>query len=491
MYLHLIQLSVTTKVISNISDSQFGCYHNRFGDGRHGRQPLPAAIEPAITEPEYIPSSEHGIDKRQISSGCLSTIARLQQAGYTAYLVGGAVRDLLLGRVPKDFDVATSATPEQVRRVFHRCRLIGRRFRLAHVYAGMETIEVATFRGSGNSDTHTEHEHLIQDGRIVRDNVFGSEHEDAVRRDFTANALFYEPGKQQLIDYVGGYTDLKQRRLRLIGDAQTRYREDPVRMLRAVRFASSRNLSLADSVNQPIPKLAHLLSQVPPARLFDEVCKLMLSGTAYKATCNLVKYQLFTQLFPDIQASIDSQHLLQTTSMLISALHNTDKRVAQELPVTPGFLFAVLLWEPLQLRITVLLKQNLNHNQAMIQASQELLFEQSRTIALPRRFGAMCREIWVMQHRFRHICGKRAISLFTEVRFRAAYDFLLLRAEQEPEFREQAEWWSHLQTLNPEQQRKKMGLPPASNNNGDDKVHKKRSSRRKRKRPKTDTAPNN
>ncbi len=446
------------------------------------------AIEPVIAEPEYIAAEKHGIDPGQISSGCLDTINRLQQAGYTAYLVGGAVRDLLLNRVPKDFDVATSATPEQVRRLFQRCRLIGRRFRLAHVYAGMETIEVATFRGSGNSDTHSRHEHLIQDGRIVRDNVFGSEQEDAMRRDFTANALFYDPDKQQVIDYAGGYQDLKNRCLRLIGDAETRYREDPVRMLRAVRFASSRSLRLADSTKLPIPGLAHLLSQVPPARLFDEVCKLMLSGTAYKATRNLVKHQLFSQLFPDIQAQMDAQGMLQTSPMLVSALHNTDKRVSQSLPVTPGFLFAVLLWEPLQARITRLLKQNLNHNQAMIRASQELLFEQSRTIALPRRFSAMCREIWIMQHRFRHIRGKRAISLFTEVRFRAAYDFLLLRAEQDPELQQQAEWWRHLQTLKPERQREKMGLPAIHNGN---QPTKKRSGRRKRKRSKPRPAASN
>jgi len=416
----------------------------------------------------------------------------LQKAGYTAYLVGGAVRDLLLNRVPKDFDVATSATPEQVRQVFRRCRLIGRRFRLAHVYVNAETIEVATFRGSGDSKTHSEHEHLVKDGRIVRDNVFGSEHEDAIRRDFTANALFYNPTNQQLIDYIGGYEDLKKRQLCLIGDAPTRYREDPVRMLRAVRFACSRGLQMETTTQQPIKKLAHLIKQVPAARLFDEVCKLMLSGYAYKATYSLVKYHLFTPLFPDIQAQIDAEDQLQASNMLISALRNTDKRVNQRLPVTPGFLFAVLLWAPLQARIKALLEQNatlkLNQNQAMLQASQTLLFEQSRSVAMPRRFSTMCKDIWLMQHRFTNTRGKRALRLFNEVRFRAAYDFLLLRAEQTPELIEQAQWWEHLQTLQPEQQCEKMGLSANS------KAHlpnKKRSSRRKPKRTNTNANTNN
>ncbi len=399
------------------------------------------------------------------------------------------MRDLLLERTPKDFDVATSATPEQVRRVFRRCRLIGRRFRLAHVYAGMEQIEVATFRGSGNSDIHSEHEHLMQDGRIVRDNVFGSEHEDAVRRDFTANALFYEPGKKILIDHVNGYADIKNRRLRLIGDAETRYREDPVRMLRAVRFASSRSLRLAEDTRQPIPELAILLKQVPPARLFDEVCKLMLSGSSYKVTRNLVKYGLFVQLFPEISARIDDEGKLLASPVLIKSLYNTDQRVSNDLPVTPGFLFAVLLWEPLQQRMAELInQQGLNQTQAMIQASEELLFEQARSVvALPRRFGSMCREIWMMQHRFRHIRGKRAASLLAEHRFRAAYDFLLLRADQDPQLKQLADWWTHLQTLKPERQREKMGLPPMTpeqlrENSLSNPAKGRR--RRKRKRPK-------
>lgn len=409
--------------------------------------------------------------------------------------MGGAVRDLLLERTPKDFDVATSATPEQVRRVFRRCRLIGRRFRLAHVYAGMEIIEVATFRGSGDSDIHSEHEHLMQDGRIVRDNVFGSEHEDAIRRDFTANALFYDPGKKQLIDHVGGYADIKNRSLRLIGDAETRYREDPVRMLRAVRFASSRSLRLAEDTRQPIPELSNLLTQVPPARLFDEVCKLMLSGSSYKVTRNLVKYDLFEQLFPEIDAHIDAESKLQTSPILIKSLHNTDQRVSNDLPVTPGFLFAVLLWEPLQKRITGLVdKQNLNHTQAMIQASEELLFIQARSVvALPRRFGSMCREIWLMQNRFRHTRGKRAARLLAEHRFRAAYDFLLLCADQDPELQERADWWTRLQTLKPERQRQEMGLPPLTDEqreNLDTAPKGRRPRKRKRSKPKNNNGQN-
>ncbi len=441
-----------------------------------------------ITDTQHISSDIHGIKDHQISPGCLRTIARLQEAGYTSYLVGGAVRDLLLDRIPKDFDVATSATPDQVRRVFRRCRLIGRRFRLAHVYDGAETIEVATFRGSGDSDIHSEHEHLMENGRIVRDNVFGSEHEDAVRRDFTANALFYDPGKHLLIDHVGGYADLKERRLSLIGDAETRYREDPVRMLRAIRFASSRSLRLAEETRQPIRELAQLLAQVPPARLFDEVCKLMLSGHAYKATRKLAKYSLFKQLFPDVSVTLTADGSLQASPMLVQALRNTDQRVRDELPVTPGFLFAVLLWEPLQQRMAELTQTGMNAMEAMTQASDELLFVQSRSVALPRRFGAMCREIWMMQHRFRHRKGKRAVRLLEEIRFRAAFDFLKLRAVEDPRMVEPAEWWEHLQTLGIERQREELGLPANAKINQPDRTGKK-PRRRKRGRGKPGSQP--
>lgn len=417
---------------------------------------------PHGSDHHLIPVNVHGIDVAKISSGCLNTIAQLQQHGYTAYLVGGAVRDLLLDRVPKDFDVATSATPEQVRLVFRRCRLIGRRFRLAHVYAGAEIIEVATFRGNGDSDTHSEQQHLVEDGRILRDNVFGSEQEDAIRRDFTANALFYDPKTQHVIDYVDGYTDLKAQRLRLIGDAETRYREDPVRMLRAVRFASSRDLTLVGDTESCILPLTSLLSQVPPARLFDEICKLLLTGDAYQTTSNLVKYGLFKQLFPNIKLVLDKQNKLSEPAILIQALNNSDTRVRNQQPVTPGFLFAVLLWSPLQERIDQLVSQGYDAYQALSEASEHLLNEQSQRIALPRRFGAMTREIWMMQQRFTRMRGKRAARLLDEARFRAAYDFLLLHCIEKPELQSVADWWTQLQTLTPEEQMDKIGLPPSA-----------------------------
>jgi len=386
---------------------------------------------------------DHGVDPNNISNAALDVIRDLQQAGFTAYLVGGAVRDLLLEGVPKDYDIATDATPEQVRSVFRRCRLIGRRFRLAHVFMHGQLIEVATFRGDAGADD----QQIGKQGRILRDNTYGNEQEDALRRDFTANALFYDPLSDSIIDYAGGLDDIEHRRLRLIGDVSTRYREDPVRMLRAVRFAVSKRLDLHPKTAAEIPVLAHLLQNIPAARLFDEFTKLMLTGHAFNTTCMLVKTGLWEQLFPDVPLAVEKEHKLQASPVLSQALKNSDARVAKGLPVTSGFLLAAMLWQPLQKRLLQLSGNSDNELLNMQQASDEILFLKARPVGMPKRVTAMCREIWLLQHRFNRTRGKRPRRLMEEQRFRAAYDFLLLRAAEEPALKPLADWWTFVQTL--------------------------------------------
>ncbi len=405
----------------------------------------PDHTEPPLGSASAIVCSgkDHGIDQGKISQSALDVIRALQQAGFTAYLVGGAVRDLLLEGVPKDYDIATDATPEQVRGVFRRCRLIGRRFRLAHVFMHGQLIEVATFRGDAGNDD----QQLGKQGRILRDNTYGSEQEDALRRDFTANALFYDPLNDNIIDYAGGLDDIEHRRLRLIGDVSKRYREDPVRMLRAVRFAVSKKLDLHPKTAAEIPVLAHLLQNIPPARLFDEFTKLMLTGHAFNTTCMLVKTGLWEQLFPDVPLELEKEHKLKASPVLTQALKNSDARVAGGLPVTSGFPLAAMLWQPLQQRLQQLRHNNDNELLIMQQACDEILFLQPRPVGMPKRVTAMCREIWLLQHRFQRTRGKRPRRLLEEQRFRAAYDFLLLRVAQEPELKPLADWWTYVQTL--------------------------------------------
>lgn len=388
------------------------------------------------------------IDHRHISKAALYVIRQLQNAGYVAYLVGGAVRDLLLQRWPKDFDIATDATPEQVKAVFGRnCRLIGRRFRLAHVYRDQECIEVATFRGGDETSQQSSRTQLSHTGRILRDNQFGNEREDAVRRDFRINALFYDVTNRNVIDYVDGLEDIHQKQLRLIGDPVTRYREDPVRMIRAVRFAASRQLAIDPQTASCLPDLAHLLHDVPGARLFDEFCKIMYSGFIFEATRLLVQHGLWQHLFPDVQASQDTAGNLQTSQMLLHGLQNTDTRVNSGLAVAPGFLFAVLLWPTLCKSLNHYQERGKNDYEALMLASDDTAYDIPRPVAVPRRVAAMSRDIWIMQRRFHRTRGKRAARFMQERRFRAAYDFLLLRADENPELQPLADWWTTLQAL--------------------------------------------
>lgn len=385
-----------------------------------------------------ISRQEHGIKPQLVSSNASKVVGRLQEGGFTAFIVGGSVRDLLLGAEPKDFDVATSATPDEVRGLFKNARLIGRRFRLAHIRFGREVIEVATFRGGADEDS--EHREVEAGGRVLRDNVFGSEAEDAARRDFTINALMYDPASETIRDHVEGYDDVRERKLRLIGDPVTRYREDPVRLLRAVRFQVKLGLSIEPKTAGPMVSLAPLLNDIPPARLFDEILKLFLAGHAWPTYQALVRQALWPQLFPNLFDDPESP-----PPLVEQALKNTDERVATGLPVTPGFLFAAFLWDRVRVRAEQLVADGMAPVEALAEAGEEAIAAQARKVAIHRRYSSMAKEIWCMQPRFRKRRGKRPQRLVNERRFRAAYDFLLLRVLEDPELQELAQWWTDFQ----------------------------------------------
>ena len=387
-----------------------------------------------------IAESEHGIALRELCPHATEVVKELQDAGFEAYIVGGGVRDLLLGKAPKDFDVATDATPEEVHDVFPRCRLIGRRFRLAHVRKRGALIEVATFRGqSTESGDHEKH-----NGRIVRDNVWGTVEEDAIRRDFTMNAMFLDPVSGTIRDYVGGYKDLKQKRLRLIGDPGTRYREDPVRLLRAARFVAKLNVEPDKLTEAPIHDLADLLSEVPAARLFEETCKLFLTGHAVRSFEALQRFGLSSTLLPVLEETRTQGRVLVGT-VLEKALENTDLRLRETKAVTPAFLFAVLLWEPVKARSAELQASGMAEQNALTAAAEEIFMRQSRRTAVPRRFSAVAKQIWSMQPRFKKTSGRRWKRLLSEQRFRAAYDFLLLRAAEDSSLGDLTAFWTDAQ----------------------------------------------
>jgi poly(A) polymerase len=410
----------------------------------------PGRLPPTSTpQPLIVPRPEHSISRANISQNALKVLYRLAQAGHQAYLVGGGVRDLLLGHEPKDFDVATDATPEQVRSIFRNCRLIGRRFRLAHVFFGREIIEVATFRAApaegGASDVD---DHRVENGIIKRDNVYGTIAEDALRRDFTINALYYNIDDFSLVDYAGGLDDIRAGRLRLIGDAvEARYREDPVRMLRAVRFACKLGFMIEPACEGPLPAMASLLGDVPAARLFEEVLKLFHSGYALHAFEKLRHYGLFAQLFPETDACLTREDHAFPITFVSRGLDNTDRRILEEKSVAPPFLFAVLMWEPVRLRYQQLLGKGLSSADAMAQASHEVNARQQPHVAIPKRFGMPMREIWALQPRLERHQGRRPMALLGHPRFRAAYDFLLLRAEAGEVDPEIAEWWTRFQDV--------------------------------------------
>ncbi len=365
---------------------------------------------------------------------------QLHKAGFQACLVGGGVRDLLLGREPKDFDVATNATPDQIKPLFRRCHLIGRRFRLAHVHINHELIEVATFRAGVVAAPQQSTQ-----GMLLRDNVYGTLEEDALRRDFTLNALYYNIADFSLIDYANGMQDLQAGIIRLIGDPVTRYQEDPVRMLRAVRFAAKLGFQIEPTTEAPLSQLGHLLSGIPAARLTDEVLKLFMIGHALDTFHALQQYGLFAPLFPQTADCLLSADHPSATLLIEQGLRNTDARVHQGLPITPAFLLAILLWEPARLRALQLGAQGMAQYPAMHQAATEVFVLQGQTVSLPKRFSTMTRDIWVLQAGFLSTKGRRPARLITHPRFRAAYDFMLLRTHAGEFDSDIAAWWTDYQ----------------------------------------------
>ena len=372
------------------------------------------------------------------SSRAASTVIEtLQASGFEAYLVGGCVRDQLLGSRPKDFDVATNATPEQIKPLFDRCILIGKRFRLAHVYFGREMIEVATFRGHQEDSEHQLHSE--DTGMILRDNHFGTIEEDAIRRDFTVNALYYNPTTQTVLDYCGGLEDIQKRRLKLIGDPQVRFREDPVRMLRAVRFATKLNLQLEPEVQSGILELSHLLNPIAPGRLFDEYGKFFLHGLAQKNFEALKKYRLLEYLLPT--AAHAKPH-----SMWLQALKNTDERLASGKGINPIFLISVLLWHPYQTLKSRWIEEGLDPPTAETDAANRVIENQVRRTAFPKHLGMMMREMWQLQRLLEMRKGRMIEPVLTHPRFRAAYDLLLLRGESGEVSSEICAFWTEIQT---------------------------------------------
>jgi poly(A) polymerase len=388
----------------------------------------------------------HSIQREHISRCARRTCEELQRAGHAAFVVGGAVRDLLLGRRPKDFDIATSATPEEVRSIFRRSRIIGRRFQIVHVLCGPETVEVATFRAhfarepdAENTDAH---------GRMLSDNIFGTQAEDALRRDFTVNALFYDPVKEEVWDYVHGMKDLKARKLVMIGDAATRYREDPVRMLRAARLGAKLGLEIDARTREPIRTLRHLLENVPQARLFEEILKLLLSGNAVECVRVLRELELHHGLLPLLDTALEDP---EAGPFAMAALRATDERLEKDKPVSPAFLLAALLWGQVERNLRKFEAKGEATIPALHSAMHEALDVQRDSLAIPRRFDATMKELWLMQPRFLQRGGPRPYRLLEHPRFRAAYDFFSLRAASANAPQEVARWWERFQDASPDE----------------------------------------
>lgn len=393
--------------------------------------------------PKRVPKKTHHIDPDLLSKNAVKVTQTLQQAGYDAFIVGGAVRDLALGIGPKDFDVATNANPEQVQKLFRKARLIGRRFQIVHVtFFGKgqpEIIEVSTFRAL----LENAGEHVAENGRILRDNVWGSQHEDAARRDFSINAMYYDPATETVLDYHGGMADMQKKTLRMIGDPAKRYREDPIRMLRAIRFAAKTGFTLDAETRAPIAKLGKLIHDVPSARLFDEILKLLMSGYAWAAIQGLKDAGLHHGLLPLLDHILDQSADSQEANDFVRiALANTDQRIQSGKSVSAGFLFATLLWPDLLSNWKKNIAKGISNIPALHDAMDETIASQSSGMVIQRRFESDMREIWSMQPRFEKRVGRYPYRLIESPRFRAGYDFMLLRCvtgEKNPAL---GEWWT-------------------------------------------------
>lgn len=401
------------------------------------------------------PRSSHTISRRDISVSALKVLNRLNNLGYEAYLVGGCVRDLLLNQKPKDFDIATNATPEEVQKAFRNCRLIGRRFRLAHILFGREIIEVATFR-SGLSDD-SKRSSASESGLLLRDNVYGTIEEDAQRRDFTINSLYYNIQDFSIVDYCNGMEDLKNGIIRLIGDPLTRYREDPVRMLRAIRFSAKLSMSIETQTEAPIIESMPLLKQISSARLFDETLKLLQSGYGYKCYPLLIQYRALPYLLPalkEVELPRDKHSKIQ--KMISLVLKNTDTRLEKDLKVNPAFLYAAILWYPLSEQAQLIADESgLSYHDAFNLAMNEILAEQCKVTAIPKRITTTMIDIWKLQLRFNRLTPKKIEVTLKHLKFRAGYDLLLLRSEFESDtIKQLAIWWTNYQTANEIEQKK-------------------------------------
>lgn len=399
-----------------------------------------------MSTPNIIPHSEHSISRSNISDSALKVLYRLNKAGYAAYLVGGAVRDLLLNRHPKDFDVATDASPEEVRTLFRNSRLIGRRFRLAHIRFGREIIEVATFRAA-HEDAHKDHAHQTDEGRIVRDNVYGDIDGDVWRRDLTINALYYNIKDFSIVDYVNGMSDISDRKVRVIGDPEIRYREDPVRMLRALRFVAKLDFEIDVETVAPIAELAPMLDEIPPARLFDEVLKLFHKGHALRSFEVLREHKLFGYLFYQVEEALNSDDSGYREKMIRAGLENTDRRIKEGKSVNPAFLYAFFLWGALKDTLGMDSMDSMDRIPLVVSAARDVFSAQVEQTSIPKRFSVQAREIWTLQPRFEQRRGKRPLRLLSHPRFRAAYDFLLLRNQAGESLEELCDWWTDFQEL--------------------------------------------
>lgn len=466
-----------------------------------------------------IPRSDHSISRNHISPNALRVLYRLREGGFQAFLVGGCVRDLLLGLEPKDFDVVTDALPEQVKKLFRNCRLVGRRFRLAHVFFGREIIEVATFRAAtapaqgeepladadpedgeapeadafpegdatetvdlADEDEATDRL-LDEHGRILRDNVYGTIDADVWRRDFTANALYYNIADFSVWDYVGGVDDIRKRQLRLIGDPETRYREDPVRMLRAARFEAKLDFEIEPGSREPLERLAPLIDNVPPARLFDETLKLFLTGHGLRSLDVLRRHGVLAHLFPTIDAYLAGHPSSLVEKLLRQGLANTDERVRADKPVTPTFLFAILFYGPIAQAIEATPPERWHDLRTILDACERAVREGQSHVAIPKRFTLGVREMFALQPRLEHPRGRRALRVLEHPRFRAAYDLLLLRAQFGLASHDIAKWWTQLQEASGEARNRMVDtLAPSGGPSGQRREGGRRGGRRRRRR---------
>ena len=430
---------------------------------------------------------DHNISRKDFSENALKVLYRLNKGGFDAYLVGGGVRDILLGEHPKDFDIATNATPEQIKKLFRNCRLIGRRFRLAHIVFGRDIIEVATFRGHHDNapqikQTKANKDKIVskqsEHGMLLRDNIYGSIDEDAERRDFTINALYYSIKDFKVYDFANGVQDINDKVIRLIGDPETRYREDPVRMLRAIRFATKLDMTIEAETEQPIKALAPLMANIPAARMFEEYLKLFLGGKAQQNFHMLAKYDLLQYFFPHISETVKNEPNSLALKFVERVLINTDKRINEGKRVTPAFLLAAVIWYKLESSVKDILDNSTTpYQDAFFSAMSEIMSEQQRCIAIPKRFQQPMKDIWFLQQKLDRREGSRAFKALEHQRFRAGYDFLLLRGEVEGGYLlELADWWTHFQEATPDTQEQMIKSFKGTRTN-------KRRTTRKRRKP--------